>query len=372
MTTYTSHRTYLLFILLVSLICGKIFFTANSACAGIISLFDATDCKARDGDTLIGLAGEDTHITVAAGATITLRNAVIINISSSHSWAGITLLGDATIILEGSNEVKGGSENYPGIFVPENSTLTIKGSGCLTASSSGNGAGIGGRLQNSCGNIVIDGGNITAKGGSNGAGIGGAVQGSCGNITINDGIITAQGGSDGAGIGGSTQSSCGNITINGGIIIATGGRGASGVGGGSQSSCGNISINCETLVAIGGDSAAGIGGGSQGSCGTITIKAGTIIASGGDSAAGIGGGSQGSCSTITINRGNITAKGGNRAAGIGSGLQGSCRDMDIKIRNTVTRLAVIKGNDSSDYIGASIQSKIGTVNIQNGTNIITY
>ena len=283
MTTNTSHRTAILFILTVSLVFGATFFTAGSASAKNVPLFDLTDYKAQDGDIFFGLAGEDTHITVADGATITLRNAAIVNISTSNSWAGITLLGDATIILMGSSEVKGGDENYPGILVPENSTLRIKGSGSLTVSSNGSGAGIGGRLQHSCGNIIIDGGNITAKGSYGGAGIGGSTQGSCGNITINNGIITATGGRSLPGIGGSSQGSCGNITINRGNITAKGGDSAAGIGTGLQGSRNtNMDITIKNTVdkitVIRGDSAPDyIGAGVQGEIRSVNIQDGSNI-----------------------------------------------------------------------------------------------
>ena len=71
-------------------------------------------------------------------------------------------MGNATLVLEGTNSVKGGHENYPGIFAAENTTLTIKGTGSLTAQTKGRGAGIGGGGNASCGNITItSGANVT-------------------------------------------------------------------------------------------------------------------------------------------------------------------------------------------------------------------
>ena len=193
--------------------------------ATIIDLSTITGAyEAKDGATLTGTAGSEAHITVAAGATITLRNATITSITddNGYEWAGITPLGDATIILEGSNTVKGGYEEYPGIFAATNSTLTIKGSGSLTASSNGLGAGIGGGYGISCGNIVIEGGTIEAIGGKWAAGIGGGSGGSCGNITITSGVTsvtaTAGGGSwttTKHSIGAGNNGSCGTVTIGG-------------------------------------------------------------------------------------------------------------------------------------------------------------
>lgn len=59
--------------------------------------------------------------------------------SYDYKWAGLTCLGDATLILEDgtNNTVKGFHRWYPGIFVPEGKTLTIRGgaqgTGTLTA-----------------------------------------------------------------------------------------------------------------------------------------------------------------------------------------------------------------------------------------------
>ncbi len=250
---------------------------------------------AQDGETLTGVAGADAHITVAAGATITLKDAAITSITNDneHQWAGITCAGDATIILEGTNELKGGYEDYPGIYVPQDATLTIKGSGSLTASSNGYGAGIGSCFQIACGNIVIEGGNITATGGSSAAGIGSGQSATCGNITISGGSITATGGNSAAGIGsGSGQSAtCGNITISGGSITATGGNSAAGIGVGNSATCGDITITdgVTSVTATKGSGAPNsIGAGNNGTCGTVTIGGtvywdGSSYQNGGDS-----------------------------------------------------------------------------------------
>lgn len=142
-----------------------------------------------DGNVLSGTGGMDTHITIADGATVTLYNVNITRIVdlTDHSWAGITCLGDATIIVKGTNAVKGGW-NSAGIFVPSGKTLTITGDGSLTATGNNNGcAGIGGNKETNCGNIVIDGGTITAVGYLYAAGIGGGYNASCGDITITGG-----------------------------------------------------------------------------------------------------------------------------------------------------------------------------------------
>jgi len=205
--------------------------------------------EAKDGDVLTGTLNGETQpykITVADGATITLKNAVINGLNDyNYNWAGITPNGDATIILEGTNTVKCFSPNYPGIYVPEGKTLTIKGNGSLDASSNGYGAGIGGGFDISCGNIVIESGTITATGGRTAAGIGGSFECSCGNITINGGTVTATGGEQSAGIGGGYAGSCGDITIANTVTKVTATKSDEAqysIGEGNSGTCGNVII----------------------------------------------------------------------------------------------------------------------------------
>lgn len=214
-----------------------------------------SDYTVADGDMLTGTLAETHYVLInKTGASITLYN-VNINMGS-RGYTGIKITAQtAMITLLGNNNVIGGS-NYPGISVSQNYTLTIEGSGSLTASTvSGSwAAGIGAGYAGSCGNIIINGGTITATGGRGSAGIGAAYSESCGNITINGGTITATGGDgyatlDGApGIGGCNKS-CGNITITGGSVTAT--KGGKGDGPSAATYC--------------------IGAGNGGTCGTITI-----------------------------------------------------------------------------------------------------
>ena len=272
---------------IVDIYVDHIVFTVEPAGPAIVNLGTLTGAyEAQDGDVLTGTLNGDYQITVAAGATITLRDADITCLSSSMEFPGITPLGDLTIILEGTNKVKGSHARTPGIYVPENCTLTIDGTGSLEVSSGGSCCAIGSKrvLTNGMGipggNIVINGGTITANGGNGGAGIGGCagnnvVGNIIGNITINGGNITASGLDNAPGIGSGFNSQCGDITINGGTVTATGHGGAAGIGCGKEGRCGNITI-AETVTqvtAIKGSSAPNsIGQGSAlQTCGTITI-----------------------------------------------------------------------------------------------------
>ena len=174
---------------------------------------------AFDGDILTGTLGKNVKISIASGATVTLRDATINGVNNdAYKWAGINCRGNATIVLEGSNSVRGFHYHYPGIHIVSGKTLTIRGSGSLTASSNDRGTGIGGGWWIGCGNIVIEGGTINASGGFMSSGIGGGYQTSCGTITITDGVtsVTAvKGGRAPYSIGASNYGSCGTVTIGG-------------------------------------------------------------------------------------------------------------------------------------------------------------
>lgn len=292
------------------------------------------DLTAQDGDILSGTLANKLKISIAEGASVTLSNA---NINENGTWtdgdyAGITCLGDAIIILEGTNTVKGFNSTYPGVQAgPDGTTLTIGGSGTLNATGGSDGAaGIGSGKSTSCGNITINGGTIIATGGPNGAGIGtgytnaqGSGNISCGIITITGGTVTAYGGENAAGIGTGQsrhgtqirRNECGGVNISGGMVTATGGENGAGIGSGYGrgtrynpiSYCGDINITGGTVVATGGSNSAGIGTGNtytfgNSNCGNITITPGvtSVTATKGTSARdSIGRGKgKGTCGTV--------------------------------------------------------------------------
>ena len=193
------------------------------------------DHTAQNGETLTGTLASSHKISIAAGATVMLKN-VDINYGTTltaSSYAGITCLGDATLIVSGTDYVKSFDDGYPGIFVPSGSTLTITGSGTLYADGpKDDGAGIGsGRdiieAYRACGNIVLQGGTIWATGGSGAAGIG---SGASANY------VEPQTG---------TPSSCGYITIKSSVtsVLATKGKGVEkSIGKGQYSNCGTVTI----------------------------------------------------------------------------------------------------------------------------------
>ncbi len=246
----------------------------------------------QNGDTMKGTLDAKVKISIAKGATVMLDGATINGTHSmSYLWAGITCKGDATIILKDgtTNKVTGFNNEYPGIYVPMGSTLTIKGStqgtDSLIVGSNGFAAGIGAGLNHkSCGNIVIQGGTIVATGDLYAAGIGGAYVSTCGDIEITGGNITAKGGVGAAGIGGGRGANCGDINISGGTSIAEGGEDAAGIGGGGpidiNTQCGSITIS-STVTSVtatkGQEAPNSIGAGSGGTCGTVTIEPGANV-----------------------------------------------------------------------------------------------
>ena len=219
---------------------------------------NAVEYTAQNGDMLTGTIANRVRICIAANANVALKNLTIDYEAPPGSNfyfnnPGITCIGNATIILEGTNKVKAFRDNFPGISAAPNSsnndyTLTIKGDGSLEAIGQMFGAGIGGGNGGNCGNIVIESGSITATGGNTAAGIGSGYSNSCGNILISGGTVKATGGNNAAGIGtGDGNSSCGSITITNGVkeVIAKKGINADccSIGkGNGNSSCGKVTI----------------------------------------------------------------------------------------------------------------------------------
>ena len=123
---------------------------------------------------------------------------------SGKGKAAVTVRGghNATIELDGKNELKSGSHNA-GLEKnggEPSGKLTIKDDkgkdGSLTAEGgAGGGAGIGGKHESGAGNIEITGGTIKAVGGEGAAGIGGGVYGTGHDIEISGGKVSATGGS---------------------------------------------------------------------------------------------------------------------------------------------------------------------------------
>ncbi len=150
-----------------------------------------------------------THAFTLSTVTIEDIGYAPIGISGNGTAATITLVGTNTLTSSAS----------AGIYVADSSTtLTINGTGSLTATGGDAAAGIGAEASNTTSATII----------------------------IESGIIAAQGGDDAAGIGSCNSVAGGIVTITGGTVIATGGNGASGV------SASTLNANGGVLLAIGG------------------------------------------------------------------------------------------------------------------------
>ena len=232
------------------------------------------DYEAQDGDVLTGQLPSDYQLTIAADATVTLFNATV-NYDRGGRPA-VSCLGDATLVLKGSNTVTCNSSSGAGITPADGKTLTIQGNGILNVNGNGDECiGIGYRSGvNGTGNVVINSGTIVIK--ANSAAIG-SKYGRIGDITINGGNVTAYGNDYAAAIGCGYESTCGNITITGGTVTAIGnGAGCTAIGtGGGSCTCGDITISGGTVTAISGNYVQTvIGLGESGTCSSVTITTG--------------------------------------------------------------------------------------------------
>lgn len=306
------------------------------------------------------------YVEKDAKATLTL-DGVYINVSDK-AVSPLEIAEDSTgavsVVLKGSNALTAG-EKAAGIQKngTADGTLTISGSGALTAQGGKYGAGIGSGYEKAGSNISISGGEVTATGGYGGAGIGGGMYGAGSSITISGGMVTTTGGSYGAGVGSGYHESASNITISGGTIIAKGGYNGAGIGGGKNGAGSNIGISGGTVTATGGSYGAGIGGGYYGVGSNITISGGEVTATGGGNAAGIGGGDSRDGNDITISGGTVTATEGNGGAGIGGGNWGSTGKVTITGGSVKTTKGVLtgvtNGTDTVYYTEVDLSEEYG-------------
>lgn len=340
--------------------------------------------------TITSSAATANTVQVVSGnnVRITLNNVDIhtgnTTATSSDAFAlhcPISILPDANVELtfEGGNSLTA-SGGYAGIYVAEDASLNIMGTGSLTVNGGdgdatspprfyGGGAGIGGNGHEdsiSFGSVTISGGTIIATGGASststsfgaGAGIGsGGISGLFyedpanpnivhinvnGNVSINAGTVTAQGGK----------------SANSSATVGGAGIGSGGAGGFAPYSdttvVNNILVNIMggDISSTGAGQAAGIGGGDNMDPGTINIIGGNVLAVGASdggansawSGAGIGGGCNGWKGSITIGGNAVvyaTSKGA--SAAIGGGYLGghtSCSVGELTI--TITGDAIVE------------------------------
>ena len=158
----------------------------------------------EDTDTVITGKSEENTVTIdtsEGNVDVTFDDLKIDASDKGEAAVRVEGGGDATIELDGKNELKSGGYNAG---LEKNGhrsegTLTIKDDngkdGSLTAEGGdGGGAGIGGGMESTGSNIKITGGTIEAVGGEGAAGIGGGVYGTGRDIEISGGKVSATGG----------------------------------------------------------------------------------------------------------------------------------------------------------------------------------
>ena len=204
------------------------------------------------------VTGESTQYNLTIkGDSGAAANVYLNNLKITSDGAAVSVSGDVVLIVEGESELHSG-KNHAGVEkANDNGTLTITGSGKLSAYGGEGGAGIGGASGKPGNNITINGGTITASGKAGdgwGAGIGGGKGQGGSNITIRGGNVKAIPGAEAAGIGGGFKGNGTDISIEGGTVYAESGGGNGGT------------------AAIGGGRAGGNGENIQITGGDITLK----------------------------------------------------------------------------------------------------
>ena len=158
----------------------------------------------EDTDTVITGKSDENTVTIdtsEGNVDVTFDDLKIDASDKGEAAVRVEGNGDATIELDGDNELKSGGYNA-GLEKDghrSEGTLTIKDDkgkdGSLTAEGGDSGgAGIGGGMESTGSNIKITGGTIEAVGGEGAAGIGGGVYGSGRDIEISGGKVSATGG----------------------------------------------------------------------------------------------------------------------------------------------------------------------------------
>ncbi|MBR6187609.1 MAG: hypothetical protein IKQ59_01440 [Prevotella sp.] len=402
---------------------------AQGAWADNIDLSTVTeDVEAKNGDVLTGTTST-YKVTIAGGAKVTLSGVTINGSNTAENVCCIKCEGSATIILaEGTTNELTCFGYYSTALRAGGSgtTLTIQGTGALTAKSGWRSAGIGGVMNTPCGDITIKGGTIEAFGGGDAPGIGGGYNSSCGNITITKDVTsvsTVKHESAQYGIGKGNDGTCGTITL-GDMVFYDGtsylhdgleqslftfanidkgpvtieGRGL--IMGTSTNPItlkdestvmlSNVNISrygwcmkCEgdavviladgttntlTSTAASLTNYPALWVGNEGTTLTImgeTAGTGKLIAQGAVAHAAIGGGHENTsktCGNIVIQGGIITASGGFNAPGIGADDGATCGN--ITITSGVTRVTASKGStETRDCIGRGYEGSCGTVTI---------
>ncbi|MBQ7096067.1 MAG: hypothetical protein IJN80_06435 [Clostridia bacterium] len=167
---------------------------------------------------------DGVNISTTTGAPIEIRDYNDTNVT-------LTLSGNNTLISQTANKAAIHKTRGQQATSSDAATLTINGSGSLTAVGGSNAAGIGGGgHRGDTHNIIINSGTISATGKGWAAGIGSSNDGSTWNIVINGGNISASGS---PGIGANTDNWQGvkDSSIAGGMVTTNSYKGSTPTGG---------------------------------------------------------------------------------------------------------------------------------------------
>ncbi len=167
---------------------------------------------------------DGVNISTTTGAPIEIRDYNDTNVT-------LTLSGNNTLISQTANKAAIHKTRGQQATSSDAATLTINGSGSLTAVGGNNAAGIGGGgHRGDTHNIIINSGTISATGKGWAAGIGSSDDGSTWNIVVNGGNVTANGM---PGIGANTDNWQGvkDASITGGMVTTNSYKGSTPTGG---------------------------------------------------------------------------------------------------------------------------------------------
>lgn len=167
---------------------------------------------------------DGVNISTTTGAPIEIRDYNDTNVN-------LTLRGNNTLISKTANKAAIHKTRGQQATSSDAATLTINGSGSLTAVGGNHAAGIGGGgHRGDTHNIIINNGTISATGNGWAAGIGSSNDGSTWNIVINGGHVTANGM---PGIGANTDNWQGvkDAAITGGMVTTNSYKGSTPTGG---------------------------------------------------------------------------------------------------------------------------------------------
>ncbi|WP_338099162.1 hypothetical protein [Methanolapillus africanus] len=358
----------------------------------------------------------ELSVSIEAATRATILNLTIkdlnLDLSTATNKHGIDIDGvdGTTLFLEGNNTITG---NLTGIhvgfgnFLIITANVSVKDTNHLSVYGGPGSAGIGGKIDESSGKIVINGfvNIFEVKGGSGGSGSGGSSgiggggggrsrSGGTGTVIVSDSatITTVTGGSGSSGSGGGS---------------GIGGGGGSGSGGGGGTGTVTVSDSATITTVTGGISSSsgggsGIGGGGGGDriggggAGTVTVSGSATITTvtggsgGSGGGSGIGGGGSdnggGGAGTITVSDSATitTVTGGSGGSGGGSGIGGGGSDNGgggagtVTVSDSATITTVTGGSGSSSGGGSGIGGGgshsgggAGTVTVSGSATITT-